>query len=69
MTEQPSLFDLRVTLGDLAVGDTFSHSGWDLSTVTARTAETVTWSTVDTVNGRHVGVTETRALSRVVERR
>lgn len=67
--DQPSLFDLRVQLGDLDVGDQFSHSGWDLSVVTERTADTVTWVTTDTVNGRRVGESMRRALSRVVERR
>lgn len=67
--DQPSLFDLRVPLGDLDVGDQFSHSGWDLSEVTERTADTVTWVTTDTVNGRRVGESMSRALSRVVERR
>ncbi|MGV0868461.1 hypothetical protein [Corynebacterium kalidii] len=69
MTEQPSLFDLRVAIGDLDVGDAFSHSGWDHSVVTARTAESVTFETTDTVNGRRVGESMTRALDRVVERR
>lgn len=67
--DQPSLFDLRVPLGDLSVGDQFSHSGWDLSEVTERTADTVTWVTTDTVNGRSFGGNSTTALQRVVERR
>ncbi|MGP5928898.1 hypothetical protein [Corynebacterium glyciniphilum] len=70
MTEdQPSLFDLRVPIGDLEVGDAFSHSGWDLSVITERTATEMTYYTTDTVNGRRVGVTTTTALHRVVERR
>lgn len=67
--EQLDLFDLRAALGDLDVGDAFSHSGWDRSVVTERSADTVTFETTDTANGHRVGVSTSRALDRVVERR
>lgn len=69
--DQLPLFDDRapVAVGDLAVGDRFSHSGWDVSVVTERTDDTVTWETTDTGTHRRVGVSTTSALSRMVERR
>lgn len=67
--DQQSLFDLRVELGTLAVGDTFSHSGWDHSVVLDNDGEQVQWETTDAANGKRVGVSMSRAMHRVVERR